>query len=1776
MPDKILGRLEILQTLGEGQFGRVHRAFDHVLNKEVAVKEFFRMDLEKADTSFQTEMKVLAHLHHPALLKVYDLLVDDTTGSHFLTEELIAGRDASKVLKEADWEIRWQLFAQLLQGLEYLHQRGIIHLDIKPPNVLVSAPAHEGGIPQARILDFGVADEIGKFDKKGLIAGTFPYMAPEVVRGDHIDGRADLYSLGMMFFEVFKRPSPLPDGPAGEWPGGGEAGGTVAADASDIAPSTEALIQETLNRTAPLRTDFQDDVPESFREVLITLLDPNPRRRFWSANDVIRRLNARVGRRFLLEPGRLRIPDKATAVLSGRAEEFKEVVGWMEQFQKTDATLFLGVIEGRAQSGKSAVLEEVRRWAELADRFVVSLRGPSEGPAELFMRLMHDSDVKDLEPLAPFLKALLPARFGSAEDPPELETRPELLKARVLEKHAEALALLLKKRPVILLVDDVDQKKDLAELLTFLGRVLHEAATASAPPGKMKTFLLMTASASEGLMVDPKPSHTLTLKNWSKPTALAVLNTLLAVEHVPEKLLQKLMEKTEGMPGLLVEYVRLLVNEVLKPGEDIEGQLDALDWRNLDASLDLAAWYQGDVERLDNQERSILRWLSLTSLELAAEDLELLDPPLVGQAAAAIRKLQDLGWVRQGPSGYQLSSELRREASYREIPPADEFRMRLLLGEKWEDLSLSRFDRQGESEGVGLERAHQFFLGGDSARAFALAKPEIQLMLKLNRPEPVVQFLSSHDIPAQALPEEPRRQYRKFLAQAFLQTANFPGATEGYGELLSESQEPRERAELAVALARAHRYGGQLKEAAETIRQARAQMDETSPFVPNLDSLLADILVEHARYDEAAGIAQPYLTGGRPCHVEEALAFRHAVAKVHFYHGRIEEAIELSKLNVTESQRSGRPSRHALALNMLGAAYLKQGNIAEATPLFHSCSAISAEIGDLRTMALACVNLGMCYHETGDLEASIKYHEKAAAMFRRISDRSYEARLLYNLGQLRREAGDFEAAEDVLADATRLTQELHMAHIQAKIRLERSDCFRARGLFARAAEECASAETIFRDLNIPAEILAARLKRIEITIDAGEPGAESAASTELAECEKDPLLHESPILDIKALYVKGRLVSKRSPAQARKLLEQAMTKLEAMPGPDPELKQRISDAFRHATPGSESPAEEHRPIEPMKEEREMPERTQTLPVASAPPPRDYPATVVAATPAASDLPRPAAPLRRRSDIESLSLLEVVRKINSPLDVQDVLVEIVDSLVGFMDAERGFLLLVEEDKLAVRVARSKEKKDVRDPAESFSLSIAQESLDQAKPIITLDAAKDPRFKEAASVGQLQLKSAVSVPLFMKGEALGAIYLDTRLKTGRFTEQDVPMLSALAELAALAIFRAQLIAQNVRDQRELRRSLKETKETKQKVDQLNTELENSNRKLQETVQHQEEELTSAQRRLQDLVHDEQPKYKYERIVGNSPGMRQVLLQLDRAVEMRVPVLLVGKSGTGKELMARAIHYNSPSKDQPFVAVNCTAIPQELVESELFGHVRGAFTGADRDKPGLFETAEGGALFLDEIGDVPLAIQAKLLRVLQESTVRRVGGNTEKKVDVRVIAATNVDLKDLVAQKKFREDLYYRLRVFRISIPPLRERREDIQGLTEYFLKEIARQYRVPAKTLSKAALRLLVGYDWPGNVRELENTLRSAFVLSKNREIQVEDLRQMEELFGEGGPAPVREGLGLREALLEFQKNRIENALRRHDGSVTEAAKELQVDRSQLSHWIRKFKLADKSN
>src|SRR5215471_3167755 len=468
-------------------------------------------------------------------------------------------------------------------------------------------------------------------------------------------------------------------------------------------------------------------------------------------------------------------------------------------------------------------------------------------------------------------------------------------------------------------------------------------------------------------------------------------------------------------------------------------------------------------------------------------------------------------------------------------------------------------------------------------------------------------------------------------------------------------------------------------------------------------------------------------------------------------------------------------------------------------------------------------------------------------------------------------------------------------------------------------------------------------------------------------------------------------------------------------------------------------------------------------------------------------------------------------------IDELLDTMLDDILELTGADKGVVLLTVPDdsagadkKVSVRAVRNVKKESITDERGGVSDSIVRTVLGTARPVIVSDALADTTFGKSESVVALQLSSVMCAPLLSQGDVIGALYVGNDRVKHLFERPQLDVLTIYAAQASLILQNAMLL--------------------------------------------------SALRADREKLAQELSDKRFGEIIGSCASMVEVFRKVQKVASTDISVLITGETGTGKELIARELHRRSPRVDGPFVTINCGAIPENLIESELFGHVRGAFTGAVQSRSGKFQAADGGTLFLDEIGELPLSLQVKLLRALQERVVIRVGDSRPEKVDIRVVAATNKVLEDEIKRGTFREDLYYRLNVVNLFLPPLRERGDDVVIIAKALLSKYADEMKSAVKGFSPPALAAIRKYAWPGNIRQLENRLKKALVLCDRTLLSAEDL--------DLGPEAQQPILPLEKAKEEFQRRYVLDVLERNNGNRTQTARDLGVDPRTIFRYLEK--------
>jgi Nif-specific regulatory protein len=500
--------------------------------------------------------------------------------------------------------------------------------------------------------------------------------------------------------------------------------------------------------------------------------------------------------------------------------------------------------------------------------------------------------------------------------------------------------------------------------------------------------------------------------------------------------------------------------------------------------------------------------------------------------------------------------------------------------------------------------------------------------------------------------------------------------------------------------------------------------------------------------------------------------------------------------------------------------------------------------------------------------------------------------------------------------------------------------------------------------------------------------------------------------------------------------------------------------------------------------------------------------------------------QRGEKIEELSLLfDISQTLDSSLDLRDAVGPVLKIIARYLGIQRGSLTLLNRDtgEISIEAAYGLSPSQQRKGRYRVGEGVIGQVFQTGKPAVIPKVSEEPRFlnRTGAIDRNSRELSYISVPIKLENRVIGALSIDTPFVAGAPLQGVVRLLSIIGSMVSQAV------------------------------------------KLRQKAQEERRQLIEENLRLTEELKD---RFKPSNIIGNSSAMQEVYDLIAQVSGSEATVLIRGESGTGKELVAHAMHYASRRAGKPFIKVNCAALPESVIESELFGHEKGAFTGAIAARKGRFELADGGTLFLDEVGDLSQTLQIKLLRVLQEREFERVGGTSTTKVDVRVIAATNSDLEKLIEQGRFRQDLYYRLNVFPIHIPPLRERKTDILLLADYFVEKYSKANHKDVRRISTPAIDMLMAYHWPGNVRELENCIERAVLLSDDDVIHGHRLPPTLQTAEASGTAFRGR---LKGALEGVERELILDALKSSRGNMSRAAKALGISERIMSLRVSKF-------
>ena len=1693
---------------------------------------------------FQHEARLLSEIRHPGVVEVYEVGV--LPGDFpFLVMELVAPYAPPR---EPGWEEVYDLAIQAAAGLAHIHHHRVVHLDVKPSNLGLAANP-DGGEPRLKILDFGLSQGlVGPLDRK--IRGTLAYTAPEVLLQDAYDHRADLYSLGLTLLEL--------------------ATGTLPSAGSD----RDAILFH-LSGQVPDPRRLREGLPEALAVILERLLRKDPRERFPSAAKLLEELGRAAGRSIAAGELALGPGGVLASRLVGRETALERLLSELATARGGSARVLW--IEGPPGIGKSRLLREFR------------LRAAVQGARVGFGR----ADVERSRPLAPLLAALAqlgvapapprpPSPSGSPAPPgPALRAREERARFRLYRELSRRLAERARGAqagdgaPLVLVLEDLQLAgREASELVSFLAGDLGAVpvlVVASREPSK--------AGAPEAAG-GSEETDVLTLEPLELEPIVRLVDASLGIEtagSLPQAFYAWIHEASGGHPGQVQRLLRHLIDEdalVFRSGE----------WKPRRSALARLAAPEA-AEALDRQrvaslparERRLLEAASVFGrpFRLATVARLLAEPPeaLYTSLSALVEEgLMDRFDEARGEV-YAVAGETLRDGLYAALESSRRVELHGALAE-----ILGQRQAAGEVGGAAPLAEHLWRAGRHvESLPFLLEAAEHAAALHAH-----TEAASLFDRAAEAAAEAGDRAaaVRARVAQALaLAHSDQPGrALRGFQRLLdsgpwSAEGEPAIKARLCLEKGRLHGRLGEHSEALTAFSAGLESLAEGADVAADAEGDAAELELEllHGRAtalrdlgrsEDAFAAVRDALAHARRSGLERQRVFlANALAMLHFGQGDWRRAGRFARAGLAAAERVADPWLSVLLRNSLAMVLWKTGDYDGASRLYEANLAAADELADPWAQLAALNNLGILACGRGEWSEARGLLSRSLDMNRRLGSRDGEALARINLGEVEEILGDWRRARRHARRALTLLDgpDGQADRVAALVLL--ASISRNEGLLddagdlldqAAAGAEAAGDRDLATQTLFQRGILEARhghLERAAAALDAALERARQAETrdleakilTQAASVDLDRGDFESArrrageartrVDELGDRLTSGTLLAVEARLAAVAAGESARVEAERLFRRSVELLDEIHTPYAAASSLYEWGVRTARPDAARERLARALEGFESLGAAL---------DAERAREALDRLRGPdGAALPGRADV---TLHEVMKVINSSLDLQEVLDRTMDLALERLGAQRGMIVLADPltRELEVAVARNLGRED-RAEEHKLSESVVRRVIEENAPILAVDAVTDSRFAGAESIIASHILSILCVPLVIRDRLAGAIYVDHTESRHLFSDADRAFLEAFADGAAVAIDNARLYG----------------------------ELDEARRRLKAENESLRREILSS--------------HHLGGLIGKSRAILELRAMLERVAQSSSTVLVRGESGTGKGLVARIIHNISPRRERPFIHFNCAALPETLVESELFGHEKGAFTGATDRKPGRFELAHEGTIFLDEIGKVSRAVQAKLLRVVEDKEFERVGGTRTQRSDVRIITATNLNLEEAIGRDEFREDLYYRLNIIPIILPPLRERREDLPYLVQHFLRRISRDLGQEPRELDPAVLELFDRYPWPGNVRELEAAIHRALVLSPRDVLTREDFAWIA-AAGDGSAGaetdapsarsqerePLEDG-GYQRALEAYDRRLLVAALESSDGKIRETARLLGIARNTLKSKMKKYGL-----
>ena len=1714
----IANRYEIKKQIGSGSFGTVFQVKDR-RDEVIVCLKLLKSRIQAESMDLGKEFEFLIHLEHPGLIKVFDYGMDDDFGPYYTMEYASGGDIESRIPLSV--EEFYKAFEAACASLMFIHQRGLIHGDLKPGNILIDS---SGGY---RLSDFGLLSfNAAQGDIKS--SGNLSFMAPERLRMDSLSARSDIYSLGLLAIEMITG-KPAYDGTADEIIG--------------------QKLRGELN-TPEIPPEYGG---KELSQLLRRMTASNPEDRYRDMGDVI----ADVERLGLSQPGAVLPTELGKGPFVGCKEELAWLDSGLEKWRSGQCvSLFIG---GESGVGKSRLLDEFRVTCQLNGYkfYRVFCRENDLRPFSPVLKLLNqmitelDPDLEIMTPYGPDLKRLFPERFTAVQiELTEAEIKSS--RRRLLDNLQQYLGELANRGKAVLAIEDVQWGDN--DSIDFLESIYKSGASVE----NKATFLICTGQIQPGdslpRIVEDGAENVRILSPadadiWSE----FIIGRL--GDGLPGGFSGALRDETGGNFLLANEIIRELIDSAILNRRHGNWRLE-YEWiEKLNVPRELKPIINKRISRIAPDLRPVMEYAAVLGRSFLAVEMG----NLTGDDCSS--QLESL--IKNGTFTRFKSGESERlDFSHGQLRRA----VYDSLTEENRRFCHNRIAEEFTEKDPGAEfLGHHYFSAERYDRAF-------EYLLESARSAEAI-FAYQKAVQLYRLALQCLDSFRKGLDgelngvrihMALGKALDFLAPTEATEILLKAVdlavEASGDSSETAAAMIQ---LGNNYIHVGETGKAVRCLLDgKEIAFKTGQHKLQGEAFLGLGfSYDKIGQLDKSEKAYLNALDLFSEMEFPEGSCRVLNYMGiarkRRGDFAGASDFYNRALEISLDRGFQWLAMNLygnLGNLLLAQNEHEKALDHYDKSLILSREISDRRIESINLLNTGNLFNELGRLDQAETRFQQALDKFRELGDKGSEAITLNNLGLLYFKKGEMSISARNYVLGLELAQQFNQPRGELANRLGLAEVYLAIGDYTRAKDETSKAVIQAVAIDDFEQLVMALSILAELDFESGnlDRAAENAIKFLKLSETAGSSLHRAKLLCIGAVC---GVVSWESDILRKLLLNdprnepvsvrfKAAATLKETRVPNPEIwVARLDDAIRK-TKANLLPSETWRLIslklqfleilgEKMELSREKAYLVGEIESSLSGFERSITENLLGNLKISQvdKLRNGASNMGGASREERLEvLIRVARTINTIRELDPLLNKIMDLALETLSGERGFIMMFSDadgesnQTLEPKVARNLKRKDILNET-TISRSSALEVARTGKPLLLGRA--DQELAARQSVADFRISSILCAPLAVKGDVLGIVYVDSR--SGKtFSGEDLDFLMSFADLAAIAIENARLT----------------------------------------------ERLSKKNIYLQKQVES---IWGFGNIVGRSAPMQSVFRMAESVAETDVTVVIIGESGTGKELLARAIHFASPRKSNRFMPVDCGAMAETLLESELFGYVKGAFTGAGSDREGLFEIAHGGTVFLDEISNTSKNFQAKLLRVLQENEIRRVGDNKIRRVDIRIVAATNEDLEQEVKTGRFREDLFYRLNVVNIALPALRDRPEDIPILANYFLEKISSKMKLPIKSFASDAIDSLIIYSWPGNVRQLENMCERTIIFSKGNIINLDDLPSEVKslkypgLRSDKDPMIPRTKAELKAEKVKIDKMFLMSLLSGTGGNVMEASRVSGMDRSQIHHLMSRFGL-----